>query len=194
MSIFGHTKDVANELTNWVGTQMTWVPAAHGTSSLVDYESNPHAAAPSHASAPPPSLICFELPLLALLERGWIDRQGLRTIYQNLGKGMSALRATGPGASLNTYVPGQHQPNKGHVVFFNGLQHVAVATGNVANHFGVQGSEVLSFWTDAAGNLPPNHPVPNTPVMLDTIDHLVQVMTPVSPGPVVVNYAKPKWR
>jgi hypothetical protein len=151
---------------------------------------------PSHAN-PATELSCYELFLLALFENGWATQAQLQNIYHDTTLHNAAgLSATGLGAGLNTYTVGVSQtPNKGHLVFFNGLQHVTMATGATATHYGTPGSEIVTFWTDNLGN-PPNGigPVPNTPVLFDTIEGLHGRIAGVAPGNILVTYAKPRWR
>jgi hypothetical protein len=74
-------------------------------------------------------------------------------------------------------------PQRGDLVFFNGLAHVALATGS--------GSEVYTFW-----------PPPNTPftaggttdkVKVFTIEALVTWWTANLPPAPVVEFAAPAW-
>jgi len=195
MSIFGHTNDVANEVIGWVGTNLTWVSVSSGHSDLMTYACGT-TPAPSH-SVPASAMCCFDIFLLALYERGWSSQSDLFNIYKDLPKGVDMLRATGLGASLNQYTLGTNSPpTKGHLVFFNGLDHVALATGATAAHLGTNGSEVVTFWCNPAGAIPAGAgPVPNTPVMLDTIEGLANRMSAALAGTaVVVNTAKPRWR
>jgi hypothetical protein len=88
--------------------------------------------------------------------------------------------------ALHTYaVPGPNfpMPQRGDIVFFDGIAHVALATGN--------GSEVYTFW-----------PPPNTPftaggttdkVKVFTIEALVLWWAANMPPQPVVEFGPPSW-
>ena len=196
MSIFGHTKDVANEVVSLVkqGQCLPWTTFTNGTDLTVYATADDQIEVPAFKNIE--KACCFDIYLLALFQKGWIDRAGLSAIYlQILPDGMSALCAKGIGTGLSAYNvnTGPHEIAKGHLVFFGKLNHVALATGNTANHFNQTGAEVVSFWTDSAGNPPGTQPglvVPDTPIQFDTVERLCSIM----PEGTQVQTCKPTWR
>lgn len=197
MSWFGHTKDVGNVLIQWAnaGVTMSWETWGGGAMANYAYPTGTGAPIVPNHLTPGISLVCLDLPLLALVENNWENQAGIHAIYADIiNNGANGLRATGIGASMNSYtLNGGSGPPLGHLVFFNGIGHVAVATGQQATHLGTTGTEIVSFWTDVLGNPPAGGgPVANTPVMFDTIERLaasqpVGILTPVTT-------AKPAWR
>lgn len=198
MTIFGHTQDVADVAREWVGCEMTWVPARLGGGNFTNYCHQPDAfIRPNHQNNKT-ELICFELFLLILFEQGWWSTADINQVYSDLPtKKFMALCAQGLFQDLSDYTVGSSTPiSKGHLVSFNvlgnDLGHVALATGNISSHLGVQGNEVITFWTNGLGTPPSDkaQSCPGTPVMLDTIERLHACI----PGNAKVKSCKPRWR
>jgi hypothetical protein len=195
MSIFGHTKDVANICIDWAtrNINMTWVTFNPNNSSLVDYAYDEHAPIPQLNNTT--HLACFELPLLALVHGNYIDRNGLQNIYESGAHCGNRIDFLIPSilSGLETYRHGVTEPTKGHLVFFDGMNHVAILTGRLVNGE----AQVVSFWAHTPPQpSQPNGPTPNTSVEFNTIEALQQLMVTrgLATDPPKVQIAKPVWR
>lgn len=105
---------------------------------------------------------CWEAVLWSAYKSGSVDRQWIHNLYKSktsLKEGwvdllsFKSTRKPYPGPGDN-----QPKPQRGDIVFFNGMNHVALATGI--------GSEIYSFW-----------PPPDTPFKLGGIPDKVRKMT-----------------
>lgn len=196
MSIFGHTNDVANICINWAnqGLDMTWEQWRHGNNSLYDYAYT--AGTPRPAINGATRLSCWELPLLALVHGNYVDDGGLRNILASdpMATGIEFLiPSTFNG--LQDYQHGVTNPTKGHLVFFDGMAHVAILTGELND---LRNAVVVSFWAHTTHEplAVSGGPVPNIPVEYNTIEGLQQIIVErgLSAAPPRVQIAKPVWR
>jgi hypothetical protein len=173
-----------------VGTTMVWSPSGPGSGT--DFES--WASAETETPFPPVTsttvMNCWEAVLLAAYKSGSINWTWIHQIYVAITP-VNWVSAMSKGANQIYSVPGPnvHMPQRGDIVFFNGMEHVALAAGD--------GSKVYTFW-----------PPPNTPVMLGGTSDKVKVFTiealvswwsanipnePNSPSPPVVEFGAPNW-
>lgn len=167
-----------------VGTTMVWRPSGPGSGT--DFESWASAATetPFPAVTAATVMNCWEAVLLSACQAGAIDWNWIHNLYvstptadwvDTMSRGTQHTYAI-PGPNLN-------MPQRGDLVFFDGLAHVALATGN--------GSEVFTFW-----------PPPNTPftaggttdkVKVFTIEDLVAWWSTNMPPEPTVEFAAPAW-
>ena len=167
-----------------VGTGMIWEPSGPGSGTT--FES--WASAPSETSFPTVTsttvMNCWEAVLLSAYQAGAINWNWIHNIYVSTPVA-DWVTAMSRGARRSYAVPGPNHPmpQRGDLVFFNGLAHVALATGN--------GSEVFTFW-----------PPPNTPftpggtsdrVKKFTIEALVTWWETNMPPKPTVEFAAPNW-
>jgi len=167
-----------------VGTTMVWNPSGPGSGT--DFES--WASAPSETPFPAVTaatvMNCWEAVLLSAYRSGSITWNWIHNMYTSVPIG-DWVTTMSRGILNNYAVPGPnlHMPQRGDIVFFDGIAHVALATGN--------GSEVYTFW-----------PPPNTPftpggttdlVKVYTIEELVTWWTANMPRPPVVEFGAPSW-
>lgn len=168
-----------------VGTTMVWRPS--GPASGTDFQSWASAATetPFPAVTSTTVMNCWEAVLLSAYRSGSITWSWIHHMYT--AEPMANWVATMSRGARHTYsVPGPNlnMPQRGDIVFFNGLAHVALATGT--------GSEVYTFW-----------PPPNTPftaggttdrVKVFTIEALVAWWSANMPPPApVVEFGAPSW-
>ena len=122
-----------------VGTEMTWKPS--NPQSLTDFRNWANAAkeVPFPAITSATIMNCWEAILLAGYNAKVITWQWIHDLYATNQSGWPATMSKG---ALKTFdvpaKPKQEMPQRGDIVFFNDLAHVALATGN--------GSEVYTFW------------------------------------------------
>jgi hypothetical protein len=167
-----------------VGTTMKWRP--HGSALRTDFDLWASAATetPFPAVTPTTTMNCWEAVLLAAYRAGTINWTWIHNLYTAVPiADWVAAMSKGP---LQPYlVPGPNPklPQRGDLVFFDGLAHVALATGN--------GSEVYTFW-----------PPPNTPfsaggttdkVKVFTIEALYTWWAANLGGAPTVKFAAPSW-
>jgi len=167
-----------------VGTTMVWRPS--GPASGTDFQSWASAATetPFPAVTAATVMNCWEAVLLSAYRSGSITWSWIHHMYT--AEPMANWVATMSRGARHTYsVPGPNlnMPQRGDMVFFNGLAHVALATGS--------GSEVYTFW-----------PPPNTPftaggttdrVKVFTIEALVAWWSANMPPAPVVEFGAPRW-
>jgi hypothetical protein len=142
-----------------VGTTMVWEPSGPGSGT--DFESWASAATetPFPAVTATTVMNCWEAVLLSAYRAGALSWTWIHNLYT-----ITPVRdwvATMSRGSLHNYaIPGPNlrMPQRGDLVFFNGIDHVALATGS--------GSDVYTFW-----------PPPNTPFTPGGTTDKVKVFT-----------------
>lgn len=127
---------------------------------------------------------CWEAVLLSAYRAGAINWNWIHNLYVSTPPA-DWITAMSRGALHNYAIPGPNLriPQRGDLVFFDGLAHVALATG--------KGSDVFTFW-----------PPPNTPftaggtldrVKVFTIEELVTWWEAHMPPAPTVEFAAPAW-
>jgi hypothetical protein len=166
-----------------VGATMVWEPscATCGT----DFAMWASAASETpFATSTTTVMNCWEAVLLAAYRAHAIDWNWIHNLYTATPMA-DWITAMSRGARHTYAVPGPSlkMPQRGDLVFFDGLAHVALATGN--------GSDVYTFW-----------PPPNTPftpggttdkVKVFTIEDLVAWWAANMLSAPVVEFAAPAW-
>lgn len=131
--------DTAETMTGMIGEEATW--RGSGPGSATTFES--WASAPTETAAPPLGastvINCWEMVLYAGYKAGSISWSWIHDLYAGSGQGAfpdgwEAIMSpdTAP------YVPGSTLLNRGELIFFDGISHVALATGNK--------DEIITFW------------------------------------------------
>ena len=174
----------SSSMAESVGTTMVWRPSGPGSGT--DFESWASAATetPLSAVSPTTKMNCWEAVLLSAYRAGAISWKWIHDLYVLAPMGDWVGRmAKGPRHVYAIPGPNPRLPQRGDLVFFDGLAHVAMATGNA--------SEVYTFW-----------PPPNTPfafggttdkVKVFSIESLVSWWTANMPPAPVVEFAAPAW-
>jgi hypothetical protein len=178
----------ADEMRGMVGQEATWNPSGPaGSPNPTNFAA--WAAAPSETTLPALSaafvLNCWEAVLVAAFRQGAINWQWIHNLYVTVPAGnWVATMTRGARHTYNVGGVNPAMPSRGDLVFFNGLAHVAMATGT--------GSDVYTFW-----------PPPNTPftpggtvdrVKISTIEALSNWMTAhPAIGTPTVEFASPSW-
>ncbi|WP_183564883.1 eCIS core domain-containing protein [Mucilaginibacter sp. SP1R1] len=173
----------SHAMQDTVGTTMVW--RGSGPHSGTDFQLWASAATetPFPAVTSTTVMNCWEAVLLSAYRSGALPWSSIHRIYVSLPTA-DWVGAMSRG-TLNTYrIPGPSTPpQRGDIVFFNGIAHVALATGT--------GSQVYTFW-----------PPPNTPftaggttdrVKVYTIEDLVTWWTAHMGSTPVVQFATPAW-
>jgi hypothetical protein len=168
-----------------VGTTMVWKKS--GPLSGTTFESWASAATetPFPAVTAATVMNCWEAVLLAAYRAGDISWKWLHQLYTAVPVAdWATTMSRGPRHPYPAPGAGAAMPQRGDMVFFNGIAHVALATG--------AGSSVYTFW-----------PPPNTPFTLGgttdkvkvfTIEALVKWWTENIPGGAPkVEFAAPAW-
>jgi hypothetical protein len=128
---------VAAKMDADVGTAMTWLPSGPGSGT--DFETWASAAkeAPFPAISSSTVMNCWEAVLTSAFKAGSINWKWIHDLYKSgPSSGWPALMAKG---ARQKYTPGGKTfPQRGDLVFFDDMGHVAMATG--------KGSEVYTFW------------------------------------------------
>ena len=174
----------SNAMGGSVGSTMVWRPSGPGSGT--NFET--WASAATEAPFPPVTsatiMNCWEAVLLSAYRARAIDWTWIHTLYTTVAPA-NWVASMSRGASNSYAVPGPNllMPQRGDLVFFDGLAHVALATG--------KGSEVYTFW-----------PPPNTPFALGGTTDQVKVFTiealatwwaaNMPPAP-VIQFASPSW-
>jgi hypothetical protein len=174
----------AHSMGTSVGTTMVWRPSGPGSGT--DFESWASAATetPFPAMTSTTVMNCWEAVLLSAYRSGSITWNRIHNMYVSVPPA-NWVATMSRGANHTYAVPGPnlHMPQRGDIVFFDGIAHVALATGN--------GSEVYTFW-----------PPPNTPftaggttdkVKTFTIEALVTWWAAHMPPQPVVQFGAPSW-
>jgi len=174
----------AASMAGSVGTTMVWKPSAPGSGT--DFET--WASAPKEKPFPAVTattvMNCWEAVLLSAYRAGAITWAWIHNLYTTVP--MADWVTAMSRRPLHTYaVPGPNaiMPQRGDIVFFDGIAHVALATGS--------GSDVYTFW-----------PPPNTPftpggttdkVKVFTIEALVAWWSANLPPAPTVQFGAPRW-
>jgi hypothetical protein len=183
---------VAGEMESMVGQQATWTGSGPGSGNTFET----WASAAAESAAPPLSTVtsinCWEMVLLAAYRAGLLTWQWIHDQYTaavgDWGGHMVNMLSRGARIPYVAGAPAGRAPLAGDIVFMNGMDHVALATGNVD---GTGRAEIISFW-----------PPPNTPftrggtidsVKHTTIEELVDWWTANLPPAPVVELAAPPW-
>jgi hypothetical protein len=168
-----------------VGTTMVWRPS--GPHSGTTFES--WASAPTETAFPAVTaatvMNCWEAVMLTAYRAGDISWKWIHQLYTAVPVDAWVTKMSrGPRHQYPAPGPSAAMPQRGDLVFFNGIAHVALATG--------AGSGVYTFW-----------PPPNTPftaggttdkVKAFTIEVLVKWWTEnMHEGPPKVEFAAPAW-
>ncbi|MGW3649396.1 eCIS core domain-containing protein [Streptomyces sp. NPDC000878] len=139
------------------------------------------------------TLNCWEAILYAAYKVGALTWRDLNNVYTMVAAnpGLSLMTAMVGAHPRSAYVNGVSEPERGDLVFFNGLDHVALAAGQKLGTDTV----VYSFWPapDVAFSDSLNGTVDR--VKECTIEELVTVIQgwdPTGPAP-VVEFADPAW-
>jgi hypothetical protein len=170
----------AASMAGSVGTTMVWSQSGPGSGTAFET----WASAPKETPFPTVSattvMNCWEAVLLSAYRAGAITWAWIHNLYTvvPIVDWVTAM-SRGP---LHTYaVPGP-VPQRGDIVFFDGIAHVALATGS--------GSNVYTFWP------PPNKlSIPGTTdkVKVVTIEALVTWWSANMPPAPTVKFGAPKW-
>jgi Domain of unknown function (DUF4157) len=126
---------VAASLTSMVGQEATWVPSGAGSGNTFEAWASAATEAAAPALGAATTINCWEMVLLAAFRARVITWAWIHDLYVNRGMDTWVGRMA---SSTSPYVPGTSRPQRGDLVFWNGLDHVALATGN--------GEEIISFW------------------------------------------------
>ena len=167
-----------------VGATMVWRPSGPGSGTNFETWASAATETPFPAVTSTTVMNCWEAVLLSAYRAGainwtWIHNLYVSTPFADWATAMSR------GARHSYAVPGPNlaMPQRGDIVFFDGMAHVALATGN--------GSEVYTFW-----------PPPNTPftaggttdkMKIFTIEALVTWWAAHMPPAPAVEFAAPNW-
>ena len=179
MEAEGVTAPVAGEMEEMLGEEARWVPSGPGSANTF----GSWASAATEGAAPrltrSTTINCWEMVLLAAYRCGVIDWNWIHNLYTAVSVSGWVSRMA---SSTNPYVPGTTTLSRGDLVFFNGLDHVALATG--------EGDRIYTFWP------PPDNPsIPGTVdrVKISTIRALSSYMTTHFGSTPVVTYGTPAW-
>lgn len=180
---------VAEGMEGEVGEEAKWTGSSPGSGNTFET----WASAATEAAAPPitasTSINCWEMILLCAYRAGMISWQWIHDQYVAAVPdwGAHMVNMLSRGARI-PWTAGT-APIRGELVFFDGIAHVALATGNLD---GAGRSEILSFW-----------PPPNTPftaggtldkVKITTIEELRDYWaTRRPPGFATIEQAAPPW-
>ncbi len=167
-----------------IGTTMVWKPSSPGSGTTFESWASAATETPFPAVTSTTVMNCWEAVLLSAYRAGAINWNWIHNLYVSTPMGNWVATMT-RGARHTFAVPGPNptMPQRGDLVFFNGLAHVALATGN--------GSDVYTFW-----------PPPNTPftpggttdkVKVFAIEDLVTWWAANMPPPPTVEFAAPAW-
>ncbi|MGB5818244.1 MAG: DUF4157 domain-containing protein [Saonia sp.] len=175
-------EETANEMTSLVGARAAWTPSGPtgsvGATSGNDFADWASAASESTAPEVLPSttINCWEMVLLSAYRAGVLSWNWIHNLYVNVQ--MSDWPDT-MSSSRTPYSPGD-LITRGYLVFFDGVAHVALATGNP--------DEVLTFW-------PPPDFAPDAytwgtvdEVKIRSLSSLITYM-----GAPAVEYGAPSW-
>jgi hypothetical protein len=174
----------SSSLATSVGTQMVWRPSGPGSGTTFEAWASAATETPFPAVTSTTVMNCWEAVLLAAYQAGAINWSWIHSLYVATPTA-GWVSAMSRGARHTYAIPGPNprMPQRGDLVFFDGLAHVALATGT--------GSEVYTFW-----------PPPNTPftlggtldkVKIFTIEALVAWWSAHMPPPPTVEFAAPAW-
>lgn len=149
----------SSAMSGGVGTTMVWKPSGPGSGTT--FES--WASAATETPFPPVTaatvMNCWEAVMLSGYRAGVISWNWFHQLYVStpLADWVNAM-SRGPRHPYSIPGPNPTMPQRGDLVFFNGISHVALATGN--------GSNVYTFW-----------PPPNTPFAVGGTTDKVKIFT-----------------
>jgi hypothetical protein len=177
---------VAGQMGSMLGQSAKWVPSGPGSGNTFESWASAATEGAAPTLQPITTINCWEMVLLAAFRTGAIDWKWIHDAYTASPPGRwdiyLAQRLTPSGRqTYNTASPAGPRPQRGDVVLFHGIDHVALATGG---RDATGGAEVYSFWP------PPDKPsIRGTvdAVKITSIEKLARVMGPVpiefGPGP-----------
>jgi hypothetical protein len=170
-------------LAGMVGTRLSWKPSGPSSGTTFQLWASAASESPFPAVGPGTLINCWEVVLLAAHRGGALPWSRIHTLYTATPfASWQATLTTGPVRRYGGKAP-VTPPQRGDLVFFDGLAHVALATG--------KGSEVYTFW-----------PPPDTPfkpgatedrVKVFTIEDLVTWWTANFGKAPVVEIGAPSW-
>ena len=173
-------EETADEMTSLVGERAAWTPsgptAVVGNTSGNDFADWASAASEHTAPKVLPSttINCWEMVLLSAFRAGVLSWNWIHNLYVNVD--INDWPDT-MSSSRTVYTAGDVIP-RGYLVFFDGVNHVALATGNP--------DEVLTFW-------PPPDIVQYSSGQVDEVKiRSISSLTTVMGAP-VVEYGAPSW-
>lgn len=164
---------------------------------------------------PPPALVdtsvmnCWEVILLAAYNAGEISYGYINKLYTNIpacnvdvkysqderikecnqqqnNEWMNRITA-GELTSYHPHQPASKRPAQGDMVFFNGLEHVAMATGNGSNVYTFWPAPDIAFTRNTAGAVPDR-------VKVVTIEALYDWWVQTKQQPPVIQFGRPEWQ
>jgi hypothetical protein len=167
-----------------VGSRMTWRPSGPKSGTTFEAWASAATETPFPGITATTVMNCWEAVLLNAFRSGSISWSWIHALYKS-GPAHTWVptMARGPGRTYATKPPKSPPPQRGDLVFFDGVSHVALATG--------KGSEIYTFW-----------PPPDTPftmggtvdrVKVSTIEDLVAWWVPNFKTTPVVTIAPPSW-
>ena len=170
-------------LGDLVGTHLSWKPSGPASGTAFQVWASAATEAPFPALSPATLINCWEVVLLAAYRGGALPWSRIHSLYAAtpVADWKTSL-TTGPLRRYGGKAP-VTPPLRGDLVFFDGMAHVALATG--------KGSEVYTFW-----------PPPDTPfkpggtedrVKVFTIEDLVAWWIPNFGNTPVVEIGAPSW-
>lgn len=128
----------AAKLDSMLGEEATWRGSGPGSGTTFEQ----WASAASEAKAPPLGastvINCWEMILYAAYKAKVLSWAWIHDLYAGSGKGKFPNWEPIMAASSSPYLPGKTLLNKGELIFFDGIDHVAMATGS--------GDEIYTFW------------------------------------------------
>ena len=168
-----------------VGTRMVWRPTGPGSGTTFEAWASASAETPFPALTATTDMNCWEAVMLAAYRAGSINWAWIHNLYTTVPMAdWVAAMSRGPRQRYALSGFSLHMPQRGDLVFFDGLAHVALATGN--------GSDVYTFWPPPDTLLRPGTP---DRVKVVTIEDLVAwwLTTTPPPPPPVVEFGAPSW-
>ena len=187
----------AAEYRSLIGENMKWSPYAAGPESefpvttFTDWARAPSEPPPLAISAET-SLNCWEAILFAGHRSGVLSWERIHSVYSGSEAGWETrLRALLGGAARAYGIndPQTPRPALGNVVLFDGLEHVALATGLVDSR---GRSEVISFWPPPTKAFDRGGPTVDK-VKLTTIEELNAFWVSNHRPPFSVTFGPPGW-
>jgi Domain of unknown function (DUF4157) len=168
-----------------VGTRMVWNPTGPGSGTTFEAWASAPTETPFPAVTATTDMNCWEAVMLAAHRAGSINWDWIHNLYTTVPfADWVAAMSRGPRQRYALSGFSLHRPQRGDLVFFDGLAHVALATGN--------GSDVYTFWPPPDTLLRPGTP---DRVKVVTIEDLAAwwVTTTPTPPPPVVEFGAPSW-
>lgn len=167
-----------------VGTKMTWHGSGPGSGTTFEAWASAATETPFPGITGATVMNCWEAVLLNAHRSGSISWSWIHALYKSgPATTWAATMARGSGRTYATKPPKSPPPQRGDLVFFDGVQHVALATGN--------GSEIYTFWPPPKTPFTPGGTVDR--VKVSTIEDLVAWWIPNFKTTPVVTIAPPAW-